>query len=113
MKDFTNLAKRIQKALNLSVDEYESLLHDLNNLRGHEWYDTIKETKDPQLLEDFKKNVYTQADEKMGKEIKRYLKEDLDGHFDYNARIEALVEDFGIDPDTAEGYVWDDAAGLG
>lgn len=45
------------------------------------------------------------------KEIYEYL-EELGGYFDYNDKIESLMEDFGLDKETAEGYVWNYASGL-
>ena len=44
-------------------------------------------------------------------EIYAYLKE-LGGYADYNDRIEYLMEDFGLDEETARGYVWLYASGL-
>lgn len=45
------------------------------------------------------------------KEIYEYL-EELGGYADYNDKIESLMEDFGLNKETAEGYVWNYASGL-
>ena len=45
------------------------------------------------------------------REIYEYL-EELGGYADYNDKIESLIEDFGLDEETAEGYVWNYASGL-
>lgn len=43
---------------------------------------------------------------KRKKDIFDFL-EDFDGHTDYNARIEAVAEEFNMSYDEAECFVWD------
>ena len=45
------------------------------------------------------------------REIYEYLDE-LGGYFDYDDRIDMLVEDFGISKSAAENYVWNHTSGL-
>ena len=48
---------------------------------------------------------------KKHKPIMEYLRE-LRGCSDYNQRIEDLMDEFGLDEETAEMYVWNEAAGF-
>ena len=48
---------------------------------------------------------------KKHKQIMEYLRE-LRGCSDYNQRIEDLMDEFGLDKETAEMYVWNEAAGF-
>ena len=45
------------------------------------------------------------------KEIYTYL-EELGGYADYNDKIEIVMEEFGLDKETAESFVWNYASGL-
>lgn len=66
----------LTKKLDLSSDEQDDLLHDLNNLRGDEWIEVVeKNIKDDKLVKAFKEFVSSDndLDESCGK--KKKLKE--------------------------------------
>lgn len=47
-----------------------------------------------------------------GKAIKEFIRTELAG-IGYSDRVEAVMDEFGLDEETAESYVWDMATGLG
>ena len=62
-----NLAKRIKKACKLSKEDYNTLLHDLNNLRGDEWLEQVESCGDEKLIADFKAFVSPELEEDIEK----------------------------------------------
>ena len=62
----SNSNETIQKVintLNLSAADAEMLIHDVNNLRGHEWLEAIENLGDAELLASFKSAINYQEDE--------------------------------------------------
>lgn len=49
-----SVAKEIASKLKLSKGDYNTLLHDINNLRGDEWLEQVKSIGDEELLKKFK-----------------------------------------------------------
>lgn len=47
----------IGKKLDLDAYDYETLTHDVNNLRGAEWLDEVASIGDKKLLKAFKKII--------------------------------------------------------
>ena len=62
-----NLAKRVKKACKLSKEDYNTLLHDLNNLRGDEWLEQVESCGDEKLIADFKAFVSPELEEDIEK----------------------------------------------
>lgn len=61
------------------------------------------------FIDEFKANMESNLPSE--KEIQNFLKE-LGSYADYNQKIDDLMDEFGMDKETAESYVWDDASGL-
>ena len=56
-------------------------------------------------------NASKESKKSLSREIYEYLDE-LGGYVDYDGKVEALVEDFGLSEDDATSYVWNHASGL-
>lgn len=69
------VAKRIAKALKLSKYDLNTLIHDINNLRGSEWLEQVESIGDEELLKQFKE--VAQLD----------LKEDIEKHDVLNPKL--------------------------
>ncbi|MBQ0142028.1 MAG: hypothetical protein KBT06_04390 [Prevotellaceae bacterium] len=48
---------KISHALDLSDYDFEMLTHDVNNLRGGEWLDQVKEIGDKELLKAYRQLI--------------------------------------------------------
>ena len=71
-----SVAKEIANKLNLSSNDYNTLLHDINNLRGDEWLEQVKSLNDEELLNRFK--VVAQIED---------LEEDIEKHDTLNPKL--------------------------
>ena len=69
------VAKRIAKALKLSKYDLNTLIHDINNLRGSEWLEQVESIGDEELLKQFKE--VAQLD----------LEEDIEKHDTLNQKL--------------------------
>lgn len=91
-------------------DDYQNLLHDLQNLRGAEWArDYEYDLKELGCFDEFAKFTnYLEVfnyDMKLEPEIFEYL--DLcGGYSDYNQKVEDVAEEWKMSKDLAEDYVW-------
>ena len=56
-------------------------------------------------------NASKKSKKSLSREIYEYLDE-LGGYVDYDGKVEALVEDFGLSEDDANSYVWNHTSGL-
>ena len=84
----------------------------LNQLIYH--YNQYYEPVESSTCMDTKKEVESSDDlskENLSSQIMDYLDE-CGGYTDYNQKIEDLVEEFNLDRDTAENYVWNWASGI-
>ena len=52
--DIEQLVHKISKQADLTYDEEETLLHDINNLRADEWLDIIEECCTKKVIKEFK-----------------------------------------------------------
>lgn len=52
-----NLVLKIAKEINLNEHETEIPLHDINNLRGYEWEEIIKNQCTKETYKEFKKTI--------------------------------------------------------
>ena len=48
----------ITKEANLNYYESDMLLHDINNLRGNEWMETVKANCNKKTIREFKKVIW-------------------------------------------------------
>lgn len=53
----------IAMKLHLGMEEYDMLIHDVNNLRGNEWIETVEQLNDEELIQEFKELVSPEDDE--------------------------------------------------
>lgn len=58
-----DLINKIHKELDLTLDEVDDLIHDLNNLRGDEWLDIVEEGCSKNTIKKFKKFIDYDEDE--------------------------------------------------
>lgn len=56
-------------------------------------------------------NATKKSKKSLSREIYEYLDE-LGGYVDYDGKVEALMEDFGLSKDDANSYVWNHTSGL-
>jgi hypothetical protein len=52
--DVTSVCMEVTKKLNLSTYDAETLIHDVNNLRGNEWLEQVESLNDDNLTARFK-----------------------------------------------------------
>lgn len=80
------LAKKVAKACHLSIDDFDDLLHDLNNLRGDEWLDIVEKCGNDELIGEFKDFIHVDdddddLDESLNESITTIYKKPGDGKF--------------------------------
>ena len=51
------LVNRIVKEADLSIEDSDMLLHDINNLRGDEWLDIVKKNCSKETYQAFRKLI--------------------------------------------------------
>jgi hypothetical protein len=72
------LAYEIGKQANLSYEEVDELIHDINNLRADEWYEDLKDKISDELMAEFKKtfneDLLTEAKKTLTIGVKRPIK---------------------------------------
>ena len=90
----TKVAKEAAKKCKLSKVDYEQLLDDIYNLRGNEWLDEIKKSKDDNLIKRFK--VVAQIEEELEESLEEAKDEEEDKEIEKVEETE-VVNDEKID----------------
>jgi hypothetical protein len=108
--DADDWAYYLASELDLSYDDYQDLLHDLEDLRGDEWArDYEAELTGLGCFNDFAKFTnYLQVfeyDTSLEPEIFEFLDE-CGGYSDYNQKVEDVAEEWKMSKDLAGSYVW-------
>ncbi len=84
-------ANKLQDVCNLSIEETDDLLHDLNNLRGDEWLEIVEDNcNDEELLIAFKKFIGAEDS------VEESLSEDYNSDLQIEREVQKYLDDHDL-----------------